>query len=112
MQASFFRRSWETRLFHFPSWHLHVESPFSAQSPKSPSSERQNINDRDQRRYDRATRVQTFGRDNAADYATVAVEMLKGNASPKAGDLYAALDMPFAALIGQLAGAFAQGRAD
>jgi len=43
-----------------------------------------------------------------ADYATVAVEMLKDNASPKAGDLYAALDMPFAGLIGQLAGAFAQ----
>src|SRR5437762_8357730 len=47
----------------------------------------------------------------AADYAAVAVEMLKDNASPKAGDLYAALDMPFAGLIGQLAGAFAQGRA-
>ena len=43
-----------------------------------------------------------------ADYAAVAVEMLKDNASPKAGDLYAALDMPFAGLIGQLAGAFAQ----
>src|SRR3989442_9708586 len=42
-----------------------------------------------------------------ADYATVAVEMLKDNASPKAGDLYAALDMPFAGLVGQLAGAFA-----
>ena len=46
-----------------------------------------------------------------ADYAAVAVQMLKDNASPKAGDLYAALDMPFAGLIGQLAGAFAQGRA-
>jgi nicotinamidase-related amidase len=45
------------------------------------------------------------------DYSTVAVEMLKDNASPNAGDLYAALDMPFAGLIGQLAGAFAQGRA-
>jgi nicotinamidase-related amidase len=41
------------------------------------------------------------------DYATVAVEMLKDNASPKAGDLYAALNMPFAGLVGQLAGAFA-----
>ena len=41
------------------------------------------------------------------DYATVAVEMLKDNASPKAGDLYAALDMPWARLVGQLAGAFA-----
>jgi len=42
------------------------------------------------------------------DYATVAVEMLKDNASPKAGDLYAALDMPFAGLVGQLAEAFAK----
>jgi nicotinamidase-related amidase len=44
------------------------------------------------------------------DYATVAVEMLKDNASPKAGDLYAALDMPFAGLVGQLMGAFAKDR--
>src|SRR5438552_17284001 len=40
------------------------------------------------------------------DYSTVAVEMLKDNAIPKAGDLYAALDMPWAGLVGQLAGAF------
>jgi nicotinamidase-related amidase len=45
------------------------------------------------------------------DYSTVAVEMLKDNASPKAGPLYGALDMPFAVLVGQLAGAFAKGRA-
>ncbi len=45
------------------------------------------------------------------DYSTVAVEMLQDNASPKAGALYAALDMPFAGLVGQLAGAFAKGRA-
>src|SRR5438445_4784505 len=44
------------------------------------------------------------------DYATVAVEMLKDNASPKAGALYGELVMPFAGLVGQLAGAFAQGR--
>ncbi|PYJ83230.1 MAG: isochorismatase [Verrucomicrobia bacterium] len=44
------------------------------------------------------------------DYSTVAVEMLKDNASPKAGALYGALDMPFAGLVGQLAGAFAKGR--
>lgn len=44
------------------------------------------------------------------DYATVAVEMLKDNANPKAGDLYAALDMPFAGLVGQLAGAFGKTR--
>lgn len=43
------------------------------------------------------------------DYATVAVEMLKDNASPKAGALYTALDMPFAGLVGELAEAFAQG---
>jgi hypothetical protein len=42
------------------------------------------------------------------DYATVAVEMLKVNASPKAGPLYGALGMPFAVLVGQLAGAFAK----
>src|ERR1700757_4746999 len=45
------------------------------------------------------------------DYSTVVVEMLKDNASPKAGELYAALDMPWAGLVGQLAGAFAKGRA-
>jgi nicotinamidase-related amidase len=45
------------------------------------------------------------------DYSTVAVEMLKDNASPKAGDLYAALDMPFAGLVGQLAVAFGKSRA-
>jgi hypothetical protein len=44
------------------------------------------------------------------DYATVAVEMLKDNGSSKAGAVYGALDMPFAALIGQLAGAFAKSR--
>ena len=42
------------------------------------------------------------------DYCTVAVEMLKDNASPKAGDVDAALDMPFAGLVGQLAGAIAK----
>ena len=45
------------------------------------------------------------------DYSTVAVEMLKDNASPKAGAVYGALDMPFAGLVGQLAGAFAKSRA-
>ena len=42
------------------------------------------------------------------DYSNVAMEMLKDNANPHAGDLYAALDMPFAGLVGQLAGAFAK----
>lgn len=45
------------------------------------------------------------------DYSTVAVEMLKDNAGPKSGALYAALDMPFAGLVGQLAGAFSLNRA-
>src|SRR5246127_2774102 len=42
------------------------------------------------------------------DYCTVAVEMLKDNASPTAGALYGALDMPFAVLVGQFAGALAK----
>src|ERR1700747_969098 len=45
-----------------------------------------------------------------SDYSTVAVEMLKDNASPKAGALYAGVEMPFAGLVGQLAGAFSKGR--
>jgi nicotinamidase-related amidase len=44
------------------------------------------------------------------DYSTVAVEMLKDNADPKAGALYGALDMSFAVLVGQFAGAFAKAR--
>src|ERR1700722_14713604 len=44
------------------------------------------------------------------DYSTVAVEILKDNASPKAGDLYAALGMPFAVLVGQFSAAFAKSR--
>ncbi|MBC2901594.1 isochorismatase family protein [Streptomyces cupreus] len=42
------------------------------------------------------------------DYATAAVEMLEDNASPLAPDLYAAVDMPFAVLVGQLATAYAK----
>ena len=34
--------------------------------------------------------------------------MLKETARPKAGPLYAALDMSFTVLVGQLAGAFAK----
>src|SRR5258705_11516911 len=44
-----------------------------------------------------------------ADYATVAVEMLKDNANPEAADLDATLGMPFAGLIEQFAGALAPG---
>jgi len=36
------------------------------------------------------------------DYSTVAVEITADNASPKAMDVYAAIDMPFATLVGQL----------
>lgn len=36
------------------------------------------------------------------NYATVAVEMLKDNASPKASPLYGAFDMPFAVWLDNL----------
>jgi nicotinamidase-related amidase len=36
------------------------------------------------------------------DYATTMVEILKDNARPLANELYAALDMPFATLVGQI----------
>ena len=36
------------------------------------------------------------------DYATTMVEILKDNPSPLANDLYTALDMPFATLVGQI----------
>lgn len=42
------------------------------------------------------------------DYATAAVEMLADNASPLAAELYAAIDMPFATIVGQLATAYAK----
>ncbi len=44
------------------------------------------------------------------DYATAVVEMLKDNADPKAHDVYAALDIPFATLTGQLHGVFTKGQ--
>jgi nicotinamidase-related amidase len=37
------------------------------------------------------------------DYATLMVEILADNASASAGEVYAALDMPFAVLVGQMA---------
>jgi hypothetical protein len=39
------------------------------------------------------------------DYATTMVEILKDNASSLASDLYAALDLPFATLAGQVVAA-------
>ncbi|OBF30973.1 addiction module antidote protein [Mycobacterium sp. ACS1612] len=40
-----------------------------------------------------------------SDYATLMVEIMADNADPRAGDIYAALDMPFATLMGQVAAA-------
>jgi len=45
------------------------------------------------------------------DYATIAVEMMKDNASPLAGELYAAIDMSFAKLVGQLFGSYSKAHA-
>ncbi len=52
------------------------------------------MNDRDQRRYDRLTRIQTFGRDNAADFVPTG----------KAAGLFAAIDTSIAALDDAKAG--------
>jgi nicotinamidase-related amidase len=40
------------------------------------------------------------------DYSTAIVEILADNADPLAADVYAALDMPFAVLVGQITSAF------
>jgi len=41
-----------------------------------------------------------------SDYATLMVEILGDNGKPEAGAVYAALDMPWATLVGQIAAAF------
>jgi hypothetical protein len=41
-----------------------------------------------------------------SDYATLMVEILKDNARPEAGEVYAAMDMGWAALVGQVAKAY------
>jgi len=41
-----------------------------------------------------------------SDYATLMVEILKDNARPEAGAVYAAMDMPWAKLVGQIARAY------
>src|SRR2546429_666105 len=41
-----------------------------------------------------------------SDYATLMVEILKDNASPLAGPVYGALDMPWATLVGQIVKAY------
>ncbi|WP_256987923.1 hypothetical protein [Bordetella genomosp. 9] len=43
-----------------------------------------------------------------SDYATLMVEILKDNGRPEAGAVYAALDMPWATLVGQVAQAYAR----
>lgn len=42
-----------------------------------------------------------------SDYATLMVEILADNTHPAAGEVYAALDMPFATLVGQVSAAYA-----
>ena len=42
------------------------------------------------------------------DYATAIVEILADNADPLANDVYAALDMPFATLVAQVAASHAK----
>src|SRR5580700_5174134 len=41
-----------------------------------------------------------------SDYATLMVEILKDNARPEAGEVYGAMDMPWAKLVGQVADAY------
>ena len=41
-----------------------------------------------------------------SDYGTLLVEILKDNARPEAGPVYGAIDMPWAVLVGQIAGAY------
>lgn len=43
-----------------------------------------------------------------SDYATLMVELMGDNLDPKALDVYAALDMPFATLMGQVASALSK----
>jgi nicotinamidase-related amidase len=43
-----------------------------------------------------------------SDYATLMVEIMGDNADPKANAVYAALDMPFATLMGQVASALSR----
>jgi hypothetical protein len=41
-----------------------------------------------------------------SNYATLMVEILKGNARPEAGAVYGAIDMPWTKLVGQIAQAY------
>jgi len=42
-----------------------------------------------------------------SDYATVMMEIMADNADPQANDVHAALDMPFATLMGEVAAGLA-----
>ena len=52
-------------------------------------------------------RLTTLGIE-VSDYATLMVEVMADNADPKANDVYAAVDMPFATLMGQVAAGLAK----
>jgi nicotinamidase-related amidase len=52
-------------------------------------------------------RLATLGIE-VSDYATMMVEIMADNADPKANEIYAAMDMPFATLMGQVAAARTQ----
>ena len=52
-------------------------------------------------------RLATLGIE-VSDYATMMVELMADNGDPSADDLYAAIDMPFATLMGQVARALAR----
>jgi nicotinamidase-related amidase len=41
-----------------------------------------------------------------SDYATLMVEILRDNARPESGEVYGAIDMPWAKLVGQIAHAY------
>lgn len=52
-------------------------------------------------------RLATLGIE-VSDYATMMVEIMADNADPQANAIYAAMDMPFATLMGQVASALAR----
>ena len=52
-------------------------------------------------------RLTTLGIE-VSDYACLMVEIMADNADPRAGEIYAAMDMPFATLMGQVASSLTQ----
>jgi hypothetical protein len=57
------------RKSHFPAWHPPTNRHSFRHQPANNHIEKENMNDRDIRREERATRVQTFGVENDADFA-------------------------------------------